>query len=101
MNAVVDQDSRATKVVQGAQRASAARCIGTSNRARAHRIAHAVSRRFVRTFLVPFRRGLRCVSESLVSTIIAAILLIFGLAFTALMVLAILVVLTCGLACYA
>jgi hypothetical protein len=47
------------------------------------------------------RNCLQFVLDTITSALIAAILLVFGLAFAALMVVAITVVLTCGLACYA
>jgi hypothetical protein len=84
MNAVAERHVHASTAVQGA--------LHTGSVTRERPLAH--------TFLAP-ARVIDRVSENVVPTMIAAVLLAFSLAFAALMIGAIVVVLTCGLACYA
>src|SRR5262245_44323689 len=53
------------------------------------------------TVLERFGWALHRASESVVSTLLAGVLLAFSVSFATLMILAVVVALTCGLACYA
>src|SRR5262245_972337 len=99
MNAVVDQTIPSEALQSQCSCKSSSK--GITNQLRRDGRASSISRRFVRAIVVSVYSALERVSRSVISTILAAALLTFTFAFATVMVVAILVVLTCGLACYA
>jgi hypothetical protein len=96
MNALLDQPLEKSKAIGLAGNAVHDDCVSTPE-ARPGRCAGNGSIPRFDGVCAGLNRGL----ESVVSTTIAWIVLAFSLTFTALMVVGIAVVLTCGLACYA
>src|SRR5262245_11377519 len=98
MTAVVDGQINATGARAG--QFARATCTGSTVDMFQHAHSDGGRRSVLGALINDARNCLHFVSDTITSALMAAILLVFGLAFAALMVVAITVVLTCGLACY-